>query len=144
MALGLQFVNGDFVLSSKKLVFVQNIDKVRKDFVKFLMTDKETPLNKTSYNRYNPNYGTNINNTELYKNLTAKATLDMLEMQLSEAIKYYITLQETRTNLTLSEVISDIVFNVYQDIDNPQKIKFMIQVQVATGQTTILNLSQEV
>lgn len=144
MALGIQIINGDFVLSSRKLVFVQNLDKVKRDFVKFLTTDKESTLNKTSYIRYNPKYGTNINNTELYKNLTQKATLDMLEMQLSDAIKYYITLQETRKNLSLSEVISDLVFSVYQDLDNVQKIKFNIQVQVATGQTTVLNLSQEV
>jgi hypothetical protein len=144
MAIGLQFLNGDFVLSNKKIVFVQNIDKVRRDFVKFLVTDKETTLNKTSYSRYNPNYGTNINNTELYKNLTPKATLDMLELQLTESIKYYITLQETRTNLSLSEVISDLAFSVYQDLNDPQKIKFNIQVKVASGQATTVNLSQEV
>jgi spore coat protein U-like protein len=68
----------------------------------------------------------------------------MLELQLSDAIKYYITLQETRTNLSLSEVISDLAFTVYQDINNLQKIKFNIQVKVASGQQTTLNLSQEV
>ncbi len=144
MAIGLQFVNGDFVLSNKRLVFVQNIDKVKRDFVKFLVTDKETSSNKTTYTRYNPSYGTNINNVELYKNLTQKATLDMLELQLSDSIKYYVTLQETRNNLSMSEVITDLVFSVYQDLNNAQKIRFNIQLKVATGQTTTLNLSQEV
>ncbi len=142
MATGLKFINGDFIITSKNLEFVQDIDKTRRDFVKFLLTDKETTDNKTTYTRYNPLYGTEINRVNLYRNLTSKSIMDLMEQKLGESIKYYIALQEARSNLSTGEVITDLTYSVYQDISNPQKIKFTLQMKVASNNSTTLNFSQ--
>ena len=144
MATGFKFVNGDFVIENKQLVVVENYEKTKRDFVKFLTTDKETTENKTKYRRYNPNYGTEINRLSLYKNLTPKSIMDAMEQKLGEAIQYYVKLQESRKNLSLSEVITDIEYLVYQDLYNKQKINFQIKITTASSQSSTLNLSQEV
>ena len=142
MAIGLQFINGDFVISGNKLQFVGGIEKTKRDFRKFLLTDTESPDNKTLYFRYNPNYGTDINKLNSYKDLSQRAILDLMELKLDRALKYYVSLQETRKNLSAGEVITDIASTVYQDLYNQQKINFQILVAVATGESTTLNFQQ--
>jgi hypothetical protein len=131
MAIGIKFNNGCFVISDKQLEYVSNEEKVKRDFSKFITTDREFSETKTTYNRYNPKYGTEITRASIFKGLSRSATLDMMELKLKEALSYYIALQESRRNLSIKEIITNVTFIVYNDPYNKSKIKFEIKGQLA-------------
>ena len=138
MAIGLKMNNGDFIIESKKLSFIQDNEKLLRDFRKFLMTDAEQENNLTLYYRYNPKYGTIINNKQLYINLSTASIIDLINQNLSEGIKYYITLQESRTNLSLGEMITNIEFMAFTDSTDKRVIK--IPINIVTPKNNVINV----
>lgn len=145
MASGLKFENGDFVVTSHQAVKVYGKDKVKRDLVKFLLTEKEYEENKTKIPRYNTKYGTEINRRKLYKDLPRDSIIDVMNSKLKEALSYFISLQESRTNLSLDEIIKDINFVVYNDSNDSTKIRFSLVAVMISGESLNLgNFSQRI
>jgi len=133
MAIGLNIINGDFIINTNGAVdTVSESKKCLRDFGKMLRTDVETPENKTKYFRYNPTYGNLLAFKELYSNMSKRNTLEALNELIYTTIQNYLTLQESRNNLDLGEVILDITFDTYYDTLNPNLV--IIPVKIINGQ----------
>lgn len=118
MAVGLQIVNGDIVFNrAGKVQTVSQTNKCTRDFVKMLKTKSEYVGNETTFDRYNPTYGTQLDNKNLFRGLSKASIRDVAIMTLNEAVKNYITLQESRKNLSLGEIITGINFDAYYDLE---------------------------
>jgi hypothetical protein len=128
MSFGFKILEGDFIIENKKLIQVIDNDKLLRDFRKFLMTESEDANNLTTYDRYNPKYGTNINNKSLYTNLSTSSVISLINQNLSNNIKYYVTLQEGRSNLSLGEIITNIEFMTFSDPNIKTQIDIAINV----------------
>jgi hypothetical protein len=134
MAIGLKIVNGDFVLDNSGQVQMLNVaEKCRRDIGKFLITESEYANNETTYYRYNPQYGTEINNKILYEGLPRSAIRDTVVTKLNEALRYYVTNQETRNNLDLEEILTGFDFDVFFDSFDPTKLLIDIRFQTLTA-----------
>jgi len=131
MAIGLKMVNGDFVFDpAGRLEFVSDTDKCIRDLHKFLVTNKSYDAYSEGFERYNPNYGTDLSKMELYQDLSRNAAREVVIGLLNEAIAYYIELQESRDNLDYGEIITGVNFDVYY---NPEDIRqLIVSVTVAT------------
>ena len=138
MAIGVKIVDGDFLIQNRKLIFVQDNEKLLKDFRKFLLTEAETTNNATTYYRYNPKYGTLINDKSLYMNLSNDSTIDLINQNLGKSIKYYIALQEARSNLSLGEIISNVEFMTFADPYDARVIK--ISMKIITPKNNTINV----
>ena len=130
MAIGFKINNGDFLIENKKITFIQDNEKLLRDFRKFLMTESENDNNLTTYYRYNPKYGTNINNKALYTNLSTSSVIQLINQNLSSNIKYYVTLQEGRSNLSLGEIITNVEFMTFLDTNIKTQINIAINIIV--------------
>lgn len=135
MAVGLKIVDGDIVIQDKKCVLVSHKDKASRDFYKFLVTESEHAENKTPFIRYNPKYGTELNRLSNYKNLDRLTILDVMNSKLREALQWYTKLQESRTNLSLGEIITSFNFVIYNHPLDPQSIVISIDGRLASGET---------
>lgn len=146
MARGLKIENGDWVIENKSLVTVDKYDKVRRDLHKFLLTEKEYDENVTEYFRYNPNYGVELNRVFLYKGLDTQTIIDQMNKSLKNSLKWYISLQESRSNLSYEEIILDMQFYIFIDPDNKTKLKFKVDLLMQGNKTynTLGVYSQEV
>lgn len=146
MSRGLQIVNGDWVIKSKSISIIEKQDKVKRDLHKFLLTDIESYVNTTTYTRYNPKYGVALNNPDLYKGLSTATIIDQMNSSLNKSLKWYITLQESRSNLSYEEIILDLQFYIYLDSDNKTKFKFRVDLLLQGYKTynTLGVYSQEV
>jgi hypothetical protein len=123
MAIGLKIVDGDYIIdNSGTVVSVSGKDKCARDFEKMLITEATNPELDESTDRYNPIYGTRLNDKALYSGVGIDSAVDMINFMLAQAIQYYITLQEQRNNLSADEIISDIEFTTYPDIENKQQV----------------------
>lgn len=132
MAVGLKIVDGDVVINNAgTLDIVEQNEKCSRDFGKMLVTEKEYEENLTTYYRYNPNYGTELNNKRLLRGISKSAMRDTVIMLLNEAINNYLRLQEARVNLDLGEIIRYVNFEVYFDIESPADI--VIEIKFATA-----------
>jgi len=136
MAVGLKIVNGDFTFNrSGKVQTVSQTDKCTRDFGKMLRTKSEYAGNETSFDRYNPTYGTQLDNKNLFRGLSKSSIRDVAIMTLNEALKNYLTLQESRANLSLGEIITGIDFDAYYDLQKVNtlfiKIKYNNALQEA-------------
>lgn len=123
MATGFNIVNGDLVITTAgTLETLVPSKKCSRDLGKMLTTNSEYYGNETAYVRYNPSYGTELNNTSLYRNLSREAIRDVAVMKINEAVKDYIAVQESRTNLELGEIITYFNFDVVFDAANATKL----------------------
>ena len=96
MAVGLKFIEGDFVITpSGNIEIVEQSKKCARDLGKMAVTNKEFYGNETTYSRYNPNYGTELNNRSLYAGLSRQSIRDTVIQLLNQAFTYYKVLQET-------------------------------------------------
>lgn len=134
MAQGLKIINGDWTITGDGSVeVISGVDKCLRDFGKVLNTNIETAANETTYYRYNPSYGSFFNNTELFFNMTRKTRLDTMKELIYNSIQNYLTLQESRDNIEMGEVIASIKFDAYYDQLNPTKILIPIRLLSGTG-----------
>jgi hypothetical protein len=134
MAVGLKIIGGDIVINRNgTLDMVSQTDKCRRDFMKMIVTSKEFIGNETSFERYNPFYGTELNNLAMYRGLSRKSIRDVVIIALNESISQYITLQESRNNLDLGEVITGIDFEVFYDVEDQRYLAFTISMTTAQG-----------
>jgi hypothetical protein len=142
MAVGLKILNGDVVINNAgTLDIVEQNAKCSRDFGKMLITDKEYEGNITSYYRYNPSYGTELNNKRLYIGLSRAAMRDTIIILLNDAISAYMRIQENRTNLDLGEVIRYVNFEVYFDVEDLTSL--IIEIKFATAYSNEeINLGQ--
>jgi len=141
MAVGLKFIEGDIVINESGCVETLNpAQKVIRDFGKMLVTDSEFSNNVTSYYRYNPNYGTQLNNKLLYNGLSRIAVHDMVVLKLNESIQNYISKQEQRSNLSLEEIITEVNFDVLFDSTDLRKL--LIDIKYSTLYETNATVGQ--
>ena len=139
MAAGLTWVNGDFILDASGTVpVVTSTNKCTRDLGKMLVTSTEFGGNETSYTRYNPNYGTELNNLALYRGLSRSAIRDVVLMKLNEAIAGYIILQESRANLEIGEIITYVTTDAV--FDATQMNKILITVKFGTAISSEISL----
>ena len=132
MAVGLKIINGDVVISNAgTLEIVEQNAKCSRDFGKMLITDKEYEGNVTPYYRYNPKYGTELNNRRLFRGLSRTTMRDTVISILNDAINTYLRLQEARNNLDLGEIIRYVNFEVYFDVENLANL--LIEIKFATA-----------
>lgn len=123
MSIGLKIVNGDIVINdSGTLDVLTPAEKCSRDLGKMLSTELEYTGNETSYYRYNPYYGTDINNQLLYEGLSRAAVRDMFIIRLNASFANYISNQEIRNNLDLEEIITEINFDVQYDSDDLRRL----------------------
>ena len=133
MAIGLKIVEGDFIISPSGAVeFVQDGDKCLRDFGKMLKTDIQTDNNETTYDRYNPNYGNMLCNTQLYSGLTRSTTLEVVNNLVYSTIENYLALQESRANIQVGELILDTKYSTYYDPEDPRTI--LVPIKITNGQ----------
>lgn len=119
MAVGLQIVNGDFVIDDNgAIVFVGPADKCARDLGKLLLTKKEYTDNTKDTYRYNPDYGTELDNSAQYRNLSRESTREVIIMLLNEALARYLKLQENRLDLNIEEIITKVKIDAYYDYYN--------------------------
>ena len=146
MATGFKIENGDWVIQDGSVVTVSKQDKVKRDLHKFLLTESEYPDNLTSYSRYNPQYGVELNRTSLYRGLTTDTIIDQMNKSLTNSFKWYIALQESRANLSYEEIILDMQFYIFIDPDSDLTLKFRVDLllQGNPTHTTLGVYSQEV
>ena len=144
MAIGLKIVNGDVVFNtSGSLEFITPGVKCARDFGKFLSTDQEFESNQESFYRYNPDYGTELDNRNLYLGLSRLAIRDTITKKLNEAINWYLRLQEGRINLNIEEIIASVKFDVYYDDDNPAQLNIDINYTDVQGDSKTLGEYQQ-
>ena len=71
MAVGLKIVEGDVVINNAGLIdVVEQTAKCLRDFGKMISTKKEYYGNETAYYRYNPSYGTELENKSRYRGMS--------------------------------------------------------------------------
>lgn len=139
MAIGLSIISKDIVISNNgTLDLISGQDKVSRDFKKMLQTDVESPNNTTSYYRYNPLYGTELNRRELYNGLSRQSILEVINLLCNQAIKNYIALQESRDNLDIEEVITAVNYHTVYDNYTPSLIRFNVTLTLANGEIIVL------
>jgi hypothetical protein len=132
MAMGLKIIGGDIVINpSGQVEIIEQTDKCLRDLGKMLITDKEYVYNVTAYSRYNPNYGTELNNHALYRGLGRSSIRDTIIILLNQAIKNYVILQESRFNLDIGEIITNLKFDVFFDIEDMRNL--VIEIKVSTA-----------
>jgi len=138
MAVGLKMINGDFILNpSGKVEMVNEVDKCIRDFGKMIITDQEYDGNTTTYERYNPDYGTVINNKNLYTGLSRMGKRDAVIMALNDSIASYLRLQESRDNLDFGEVITSVNFDAFYDVRDMRNLIIDIKFETAYGSTPV-------
>ena len=138
MAVGLKIVNGDFIINSAGTVdVVTESEKAVRDFGKMLVTKKEYPENLTTYTRYNPTYGTELDNRSRYAGLSRTAIRDVVISLLNEGVVGYIALQEARTNLSLGEIITSVNFDAFYDIQDKRNLIVPIKISTASNSQEI-------
>jgi len=136
MAVGLKIIGSDYsIREDGTLDLVASSEKCARDFEKMLKTESVNfDLNPNTV-RYNPYYGTQLYNRSMLKGLSLSATVDVLNSSIKESIGYYIKLQESRSNLSVNEVISNIDYIVYPDPTDKQRIIINFKVSNGSGQT---------
>jgi hypothetical protein len=134
MAIGLKFIDGDFIVNllGKAEISVQE-EKCARDFGKMLITSKEFAGNETNFLRYNPNYGTDLDNTNLFVGLSRATIRDVVISILNANISNYVAMQESRNNLDYGEIITNVNFEVYYDADDLRKLLLDIKISTALG-----------
>jgi hypothetical protein len=141
MAVGLKMINGDVVINESGCFEIVNpAQKCSRDFGKMLVTDAEFENNVTTYYRYNPDYGTQLNNKLLYNGLSRLAVHDMVVFKLNESISNYIQKQEQRRNLNLEEVITNVDFDVLFDSTDLRRL--LIDIKYSTLYETDVTAGQ--
>lgn len=134
MAVGLKIVEGDFIINpSGSVAVVEQNEKCSRDFGKMLVTSKEFIGNTTSFDRYNSDYGTELENRSMYFGLSRMSIRDVVILLLNQAISNYLKLQEGRNNLDYGEVITEVDFNVYYDVQDLRNLMVDIKFKTALG-----------
>lgn len=146
MAVGINIISGDIVITEQGTFDILSPAlKCSRDLKKFLLTSIEFYGNETTYSRYNPTYGTELDNKLLYSGLSRQGIIDTVTMKLNEALNNYISLQEKRVNLDLQEVITNITFDVLFSLDDPTTLLIKILYTTLSGTVvTLENFSQKV
>lgn len=138
MAVGLKIINGDFTINASGAVdVVTETEKAIRDFGKMLVTKKEYPENLTTYTRYNPTYGTELDNRSRYAGLSRSTIRDVVISLLNEGIVNYISLQEKRTNLSLGEIVTSVNFDAFYDIEDKRNLVVPITISTASNSKEI-------
>ena len=134
MAVGLKIVNGDFIIGQGGTIeMVSEVTKCTRDFGKMLVTEKEYTTNITTYERYNPEYVTELNNKAQYVGLSRMGKRDSVTMLLNDAIASYLKLQESRDNLDFGEVITNVDFDAFYDVRDMRNLIIEISFETAFG-----------
>ena len=143
MAVGIAFNNGDFNINGEgKLALVMNSEKCARDFNKMLKTEIVNFTTDPNNTRYNPYYGTQLYDPNLLKGLSPSTQIDILNTAMATAVNYYIKLQESRTNLSIDEVITNVDSMIYQDPSNKQRL--IIKMTVYTGNSNSFSVLSSV
>lgn len=134
MAIGIKVVNGDFVINnSGTLDLIGPSDKCSRDFGKMLSTKTEYVGNETSFYRYNPSYGTQLDNNTMFSGMHRDTIKDVIILLLNEAMSDYLKLQESRGNLSIEEVITGVRFDAYYDPLEPAILRLDIKYSTIIG-----------
>ena len=142
---GFQILNGDFSLNASGYFdTVSSSDKVARDVYKRLMTDKYWGNNPTQYFRYNASYGTTLNNSLLYANMSAKDAIVAINNAIGASLNDTVANQKQDTNLPMDEVIDIVDYFSAYDQTNKGVIKCNLKVKLLNGTTLNLNASQPV
>ena len=133
---GFAFSNGDFIYNpSGFFEKVTSQSKVRRDVFKRLVTDKEFDTNGTIYERYNPDYGTSLNNKKVFSKLSRADIINTINSMVNIALQDEISSQKNQSNLPPDEVIDYVDFTTTFDQKNPAIAKCTITVKLLSGQS---------
>jgi len=135
MAEGIKMVGGDFVINGSGTIdMVTESEKCLRDVGKMLITDVEaTKTVITEFKRYNPNYGSLLNQLTINSGMKRTQVLELASDLVYTTIKNYLALQESRSNLSSGEIIVDINFDTYFDRDRPSVLLIPIRFTTAEG-----------
>jgi len=139
MATGYKIINGDYVISNSGSVeTIEGGEKCLRDFEKMMRTNVESSDAKPFLYRYNPEYG-NLLKRLISSNMSRNAIIDVSKSLLYNTIKRYLSLQESRNNLSSGEIIIDIQYNIFYDPNRPAVLKVPIKIKNADGVTYDIN-----
>lgn len=132
---GFAFSNGDFVYNpSGFFEKVTGTQKIRRDIYKRLVTDKQFDSNQTTYERYNPDYGTSLNNKKVFAQLSRADILNTINSMVNAALQDQVANQKNQVNLPADEVIDYVDFITVYDSKKQDLAKCSITVKLVTGQ----------
>lgn len=135
MAIGFKIVNGDYVIDySGALETISSGEKCLRDFEKVMRTNVESTDARPVLYRYNPKYG-NLLKRLVSSNLSKQTILEVAKSLLYNSIQRYLSLQESRDNLSSGEIIIDIVYDVFFDINRAGMLKVPMKITNADGIT---------
>lgn len=139
------FKNGDFV-STRSGTFskISGIAKVARDIDKLLATDSEFAGSSTGYYRYNPNYGTRLNNKAIFNGLSRVDTVAKVNEVVKEALEYFVALQKNQSNLPIDETVNYFDYYSAFDLKNKTIVRTKIQIYMANGSTLNKSYFQEI
>jgi len=138
MAIGLKIIDGDFIINNSGTVdTVTEVEKATRDFGKMLITKKEYTDNTTTFTRYNPLYGTELDNGARFRGLSRASIRDTVISLLNEAIVEYLALQEKRDNLSIGEIITSVDFDAFYDAQDMRNLVLPIKFTSASGSQEI-------
>lgn len=135
MASGLKIINGDFSIGFDGIVkLVEGNEKCLRDFGKMLQTSAQSDDDLSEYYRYNPNYGSLLDKL-ITHNMSKSTILEVANSLMYVTIRNYLDLQETRDNLSAEEIILDINFEIYFDVQDPTLLRIPIKLTNSKGIT---------
>lgn len=143
MAIGLKIIDGDVnILPSGKLDTIEESEKAARDFVKMMRTDVESFDDLTEYYRYNPKYG-NLLSRLIAQGLGRLTIIEVATSLLQTSIQNYLSLQESRNNLSAGEIIINVSYDVAFNIDEPSVLIVPVSITTAEGLTYNLGEFEE-
>lgn len=140
-----KFKNGDFVPTmSGTFAKVTGTEKVSRDIDKLLSTDVEFAGSESKYSRYNPDYGTQLNNKKMFKGLTESEVISKVNDLVKQALEYYVANQKNNDNLPLDETVNYFEYYSVIDAKNKTTVKTRIIIYMADSTQLTKLYSQEV
>ena len=141
-----RFENGDLVYNQAGYFEkTSGLEKKRRDLFKRLITDKEFTGNESYYYRYNPTYGTELNNKRIFSNLSREDIINTINQLINSALQAEVANQISQSNLPFDELIEYVDFFTSFDNKNKALAKCKILVKLSSGQVLDLGtFTQEI
>ena len=148
MAIGLNFINGDFVINPNGSVdIVSEQPKCARDFVKMMQTvpiDANSNVTADNQYRYNPSYGNMLVSTPSFNGMHHAQILDTVNIILEGVFKNYLDLQDGRDNTSLGETLVSIDYTSYFKPLDKTALYFDISLRTANQNIEIGTFAQQI
>lgn len=147
MAIGFKTIEGDLVINpSGSLQQITGKEKCARDFGKMMLTasvDSSITV-VDGYYRYNSSYGVTLYNSAALAQLKSGQILDSVNLIIRRAVSYYVSVQDSRDDQSVGEVIIKVDFNPYFKANDRTVICCDISITTADGSMNLGTYSQTI